>query len=109
MKELKLEKPKVDRIINTQVAQKLFEAHGELYNYDDAKNDLVNLTKNDTKMLLKIYKLDSQKFDFALCIENSEAELIAIDKIQEDMVGQMMDSKDSKFFCWITNKCYRKK
>ena len=108
IKELKLEKPKVDRIINTQVAQKLFEAQGELYNYDDTKNDLVNLTKNDTKMLLKIYKLDSQKFDFALCIENSEAELIAIDKIQEDMVGQMMDSKDSKFFCWITNKCYIK-
>jgi len=108
MKELKLEIPKVDSIINTQVSQKIFEAQGELYNYDDAKNDLVNLTKENTKMLLKIYKLDSQKFDFALCIENSKSELIAIDKIQEDMVGQMMDSKDSKFFCWLTNKCYLK-
>ena len=108
MKELKLEIPKVDSIINIQVVQKIFEAQGQLYNYDDAKNDLVNLTKENTKMLLKIYKLDSQKFDFALCVENSESELIAIDKIQEEMVGQMMDSKDSKFFCWLTNKCYLK-
>ena len=108
MKELTLAKPKVNSIINTEVSLLMYEAKGELYNYDNDKNDLVNLNDKGTLMSLKIYKLDSQKFDYALTIESSEGDLIAIDQIRDDMVGQMMDSKDSKFFCWITNKCYVK-
>ena len=108
MKELKITIPKVDSIINTQVAKKIFEAEGNLYNYDEAKNDLINLNNENKTMFLRIYKLDSQKFDFALCVENSEADLISIDKIREEMLGQMIENKDSKFFCWLTNKCYLK-
>ena len=108
MKELKITIPKVDSIINTQVAKKIFEAEGQLYNYDEAKNDLINLNNENKTMFLRIYKLDSQKFDFALCIENSESDLICIDKIREEMLGQMIENKDSKFFCWLTNKCYLK-
>ena len=108
MKELTLAKPKVNSIINTEVSLLMYEAKGELYNYDNDKNDLVNLNDKGTLMSLKIYKLDSQKFDYALTIESSEGDLIVIDQIRDDMVGQMMDSKDSKFFCWITNKCYVK-
>ena len=108
MKELKITIPKVDSIINTQVAKKIFEAEGQLYNYDEAKNDLINLNNENKTMFLRIYKLDSQKFDFALCVENSEADLISIDKIREEMLGQMIENKDSKFFCWLTNKCYLK-
>ena len=108
MKELKIALPKIDSIINTEVAQKIFEAEGQLYNYDEAKNDLINLSNENKTMLLRIYKLDSQKFDFALCVENSEKDLIAIDKIREEMLGQIIDNKDLKFFCWLTNKCYLK-
>ena len=108
MKELQLHKIKVDTIINTQVSKKIFEAQGELYIYDTDKDELTKLKEKSSQCFLRIYKLDSQKFEFALTIESSEADLISIDKIEEEMIGQMMDSKDSKFFCWITNKCYIK-
>ena len=108
MKDLQISKTKVDDIINTQVVQKLFEAQGEIYNFDDTKNELINLNEKDTKVLLRIYKLDSQKYDFALTVETLDAYLISIDKIRDEITGQLADSKDSKFFCWITNKCYRK-
>ena len=108
MKDMQLAQTKVDDIINTKVVKKVFEAQGEIFNFDDAKNDLVNLNDKDTKVLIKIYKLDSQKFDFALTVETLDRYLISIDKIRDEITGQMADSKDSKFFCWITNKCYRK-
>ena len=108
MKDLQLAKTKVDDIINTNVVKKLYEAQGAVYNFDETKNDLINLNENDTKVLLRIYKLDSQKYDFALTVETLDAYLISIDKIRDEITGQLADSKDSKFFCWITNKCYRK-
>ena len=108
MQELKISNTKVDSVINTQVAQKIFEAQGDLYNYDDTKNDLVKLSENKNKFWLRIYKLDSQKFDFALTIETLDSNLISIDKVRDEMTGQIVDSKDAKFFCWITNKTYIK-
>ena len=54
MKELKITIPKVDSIINTQVAKKIFEAEGQLYNYDEAKNELINLNNENQTMILRI-------------------------------------------------------
>ena len=108
MQELKISHTKVDSVINTQVVRKIFEAQGDLYNYDDTKNDLVKLSENENKFWLRIYKLDSQKFDFVLTIETTDANLISIDKIRDEMTGQIIDSKDAKFFCWITSKTFMK-
>ena len=66
---------------------------------------IVYLNK-DKKVMLSVYKLDSQRFDYVLCIETSNGLLISIDVISEAINGQILDSQDSKFFCWITSKCY---
>lgn len=102
---LQITPPKLDSIINPSVAKKIFSAQGEIYNYDSSKDELVNLN-NDKKILLNIYHLDSQKYDYALCIETLNGFLISVDKISEEINGQIMDNENSKFFCWITSKCY---
>ena len=107
MKELKLAMPKTDKIINVQISKKIFEALGVLYNYDNDKDTLVILNDNK-KVLLKIYRIDSQRFDYALCIETEDDDLISIDKICDNINGQLVDSQNSKFFCWLTDKCYQK-
>ena len=107
MKELKLAMPKTDKIINVQISKKIFEALGVLYNYDNDKDTLVILNDNK-KVLLKIYRIDSQRFDYALCIETEDDDLISIDKICDNINGQLVDTQNSKFFCWLTDKCYQK-
>ena len=108
MKDLKLGVTKVSNVLNLQVVQKLFEAQGQLFNFDEAQDNLVKINEKDPSLFLRVYKLDSQKFDFALCIETTDGNLISIDQIKDEMTGQMMDSGNNKFFCWITNKCYIK-
>jgi len=102
---LQITPPKLDSIINPSVAKKIFSAQGEIYNYDSSKDELVNLN-NDKKILLTIYRLDSQKYNYALCIETLNGFLISVDRISEKINGQIMDNENSKFFCWITSKCY---
>ena len=102
---LQIVPPKLDSVINPSVAKKIFSAQGEIYNYDTNKDELVNLN-NDKKVLLTIYRLDSQRFDYALCSETLNEFLISIDRISEKINGQIMDNQNSKFFCWITSKCY---
>ena len=103
MNNLKIRMKKVDDIINREVVKNIFEALGELYNYDSTKDELVNVN-NKQKVMLKIYKLDSQRFDYALSIEtvDSNPNLISIDKISENINGQM----NSQCFCWMTSNIY---
>ena len=103
MGNLKIRTKKVDDVINREVVQKIFEAIGELYNYDSAKDELVNVN-NKQKVMLRVYKLDSQRFDYALSIEtiDSNPNLISIDKISENINGQM----NSQCFCWMTSNIY---
>ena len=103
MGNLKIRMKKVDDIINREVVKNIFEALGELYNYDSTKDELVNMN-NKQKVMLKIYKLDSQRFDYALSIEtvDSNPNLISIDKISENINGQM----NSQCFCWMTSNIY---
>ena len=103
MGNLKIRMKKVDDIINREVVKNIFEALGELYNYDITKDELVNVN-NKQKVMLKIYKLDSQRFDYALSIEtvDSNPNLISIDKISENINGQM----NSQCFCWMTSNIY---
>ena len=105
LNNLQITPPKIDTVLNLEVAKKIFSAQGEIYNYDTTKDQLVNLNK-DKKVLLTIYHLDSQRFDYAICSETTNGLLISIDKISEKINGQIMDNQDSKFFCWITSKCY---
>ena len=103
MGNLKIRMKKVDDIINREVVKNIFEALGELYNYDSTKDELVNVN-NKQKVMLRIYKLDSQRFDYALSIEtvDSNPNLISIDKISENINGQM----NSQCFCWMTSNIY---
>ena len=107
MNNLKIRMKKVEDFINLKVAQKIFEAKGELYNYDTAKDELVNVN-NKEKAMLRVYKLDSQRFDYVLSIEtlDSNPNLISIDKISEYINGQMITNNDSQCFCWITSSIY---
>ena len=107
MKELKLSLPKVNKIINVEVSKNIFKTKGILHNYNNDKDTLVILNKNN-KVLLKIYRMDSQRFDYALCIETEDGNLISMDKISENINGELIDNNDSKCFCWLTNKCYQK-
>ena len=102
---LQITPPKIDTVLNLEVAKKIFATQGEIYNYDTNKDELVILNK-DKKVLLTVYHLDSQRFDYALCTETANGLLISIDKISEEMNGQILDNQNSKFFCWITSKCY---
>ena len=102
---LQITPPKIDTVLNLDVAKKIFATQGEIYNYDTNKDELVILNK-EKKVLLTVYHLDTQRFDYALCIETANGLLISIDKISEEINGQILDNQNSKFFCWITSKCY---
>ncbi len=104
---LQLALPKIKDILNLEVVKKNFSAQGELYNYDTNKEELVNLNEGK-KIQLTVYKLDSQKFDYVLCTETEDSLLLSIDKITDQINGQILDNQNSKFFCWITSKCYTK-
>ena len=103
MGNLKIRMKKVDDVINREVVKNIFEAIGELYNYDSTKDELVNVN-NKQKVMLRVYKLDSQRFDYALSIEtvDSNPNLISIDKISENINGQM----NNQCFCWMTSNIY---
>ena len=105
IENLKITPPKIDTVLNLEVAKKIFATQGEIYNYDTNKDELVILNK-DKKVFLTVYHLDSQRFDYALCTETTNGLLISIDKINEQINGQILDNQNSKFFCWITSKCY---
>ena len=104
---LQIKQPKVDSIINFELNKKIFSAEGELFNYDTIKDQSIKLNK-DTKILLTIYLLDSQKFNYVVCTETIDGLLISIDNLDEEISGQILDNEDSKFFCWISSKCYTK-
>ena len=93
---LQITPPKIDTVLNLEVAKKIFATQGEIYNYDTNKDELVILNK-DKKVLLTVYHLDSQRFDYALCTETANGLLISIDKISEEMNGQILDNQNSKF------------
>ena len=80
LNNLQITPPKIDTVLNLEVAKKIFTAQGEIYNYDTTKDELVNLNK-DKKVLLTVYHLDSQRFDYVLCVETSDGLLFSIDKI----------------------------
>ena len=105
LSNLQITPPKIDSILNLSVAKKIFSVQGEMYNYDTNKDELVNLN-NNKKVLLSVYRIDSQRFDYALCTETLNELLISIDKISEKINGQIINNENSKFFCWITSKCY---
>ena len=102
---LQITKPKIETVLNLNVAKKIFSVQGEIYNYDTNKDQLVKLNNNQ-KMILSIYHLDSQRFDYIICTETLDGLLLSIDKIGEQIDGQIMDNQNTKFFCWITTKCY---
>ena len=62
------------------------------------------MLNNKQKVMLRVYKLDSQRFDYALSIEtvDSNPNLISIDKITENINGQM----NNQCFCWMTSNIY---
>ena len=51
---------------------------------------------------------NSQKFEYTICTETLDGLLISIDKISEEICGQILDNENSKYFCWISSKCYTK-
>ena len=109
MNDLKIELPYVNKIINIEVVKQIFEAKGGLYNYDIPNENLSKL--NDSKKtMLKVYKLDSQRFDYILCIEtlDSQPYLLSIDQITENINGQFAQNQGQNIFLWITKKCYTK-
>ena len=107
MGNLKIKYKKVDEVINKEVSKNIFEAKGELFNYDNNNDQLINLN-NKEKVMLRVYKLDSQKFDYILCIETlgAKPDLLCLDKISENIGGQMIKNSDSQFFVWVTRNCY---
>ena len=102
---LKITPPKLDSIINAEVSKKMFSAEGELFNYDTTKDESIQINK-DENIILTIYRLDSQKYDYIICTETVNGLLISIDKINDEICGQILDNENKKFFCWITSKCY---
>ena len=102
---LQIAPPKLDNIINLEVSKKIFSSEGELFNYDTTKDESIQINK-DEKILLSIYSLDSQKYDYIICTETINGLLISIDKINDEISGQILDNENKKFFCWITSKCY---
>jgi len=94
---------KLDKIINLETSKKIFCAQGEMYNYDTNKEELVNLNV-DKKSFLTVYHLS--KFDYILCSETLNEYIISLDKINNEIKGQIITDKNKKFFCWTTNKCY---
>ena len=105
LNKLTISPPKVSNIINPEVEKKMFNSEGQLFYYDSNKDELVNLD-NFKKVLLTLYRLDSQKYDYIICIETIDGLLLSLDKINEQINGQIVDSANSKYFCWITSKCY---
>ena len=105
LKNLQITPPKLDTILNLSVAKKIFSSEGQLFNYDTDKDELINLNK-DKKIILSIYHLDSQKFDYALCTETLNGLLVSIDRISEQISAQILENNNSKFLCWITSQCY---
>ena len=98
--------PKVDNIINLDVAKKMFCGKGEIYNYDTFKEELVNLNI-DKKSNLAIYHLDVSNFNYLLTSETLDGYLISVDKVNNQIKGQIISNNNKKFFCWTTNKCYK--
>ena len=106
IKNMQITPPKIGDIINLEISKKIFSSEGELFNYD-YKDETIKLNK-DKKALLTIYHLDSQKFEYTICTETLDGLLISIDKISEEICGQILDNENSKYFCWISSKCYTK-
>ena len=107
IKNLQVTPPKIGDIINLEISKKIFSSEGELFNYDTGKDETIKLNK-DKKTLLTIYHLVSQKFEYTICTETLDGLLISIDKISEEICGQILDNENSKYFCWISSKCYTK-
>ena len=107
IKNMQITPPKIGDIINLEISNKIFSSEGELFNYDTDKDETIKLNK-DKKTLLTIYHLDSQKFEYTICTETLDGLLISIDKISEEICGQILDNENSKYFCWISSKCYTK-
>ena len=105
LKNLQICQPKIDEILNLSVSKKIFSKEGELYNCDTINEKTIEINK---KVVLNVYKLDSQRFDYILCTETPEGNLYTIDKISSDINAQVVDSPESKSFFWITNKYYIK-
>ena len=89
--------------MSLETSKKIFCAQGEMYNYDTNKEELVNLNV-DKKSFLTVYHLS--KFDYILCSETLNEYIISLDKINNEIKGQIITDKNKKFFCWTTNKCY---
>lgn len=104
MKKLQLTPPKIDSVINIEVAKKLFSAQGELFNYNTDTEELVNLNSN-AKTLLTVYLLDSSKYEYVLCTETLNGLLVSIDKINDEINGQVIESKNI-MYVWISKNCY---
>ena len=109
MNDLQIQLPYVDKIINTEVVQKIFEAKGGFYNYDRNQDKLIKLNES-IKTMLKVYRLDSQRFEYILCIEtiDSQPYLLSIDQISENINGQFAQNEGQNIFLWFTKKCYTK-
>ena len=105
LNNLQITPPKIEKILNIEVCQKIYESQGEIYNYDTNQDKLLTLN-NGKSVKLTIYKLDSQRFDYVLCTETMNGLLISIDRITENIGGQVIESQNAKVFFWITSKCY---
>ena len=105
IKNMQITPPKIETVINLEVSKNLFRAEGELFNYDTDKDESIKLNEGK-KLLLTIYHLDSQKYEYAVCSQTLDGLLISFDKINEDICGQILDNENLKFFCWISHKCY---
>ena len=105
IKNMQITSPKIGDVINLEVSKKIFSSEGELFNYNTEKDETIKLNK-DKKSLLTIYHLDTQKFEYAICTETLDGLLMSFDKINEDICGQTLDNENTKYFCWISSKCY---
>ena len=108
MKNLQFNLPLVKSLINTEVAKLIFESKGELYNFDSSQDNPINIS-NKSKVMLKIYKMDSQRFQYALTTETLDSPplLYSIDEINENLNGQTIQNNGQNLFIWLTSKCYK--
>ena len=105
LNNLKITPVKSENIINLEISKKIFQARGEIYNYDAEREELVNLNK-DKETFLTMYYLNNSQSDYIICTETSNNYIISIDKLNEEINGKIMSDNNKKFFCWTTNKCY---
>ena len=96
--------------LNTHVKKTLSKLEERRKKEEMEKELIKNMNDESIKTMLKVYRLDSQRFEYILCIEtiDSQPYLLSIDQISENINGQFAQNEGQNIFLWFTKKCYTK-